>query len=144
MSIPDKPFTYITGTVKGGASVYDVKKNKGDIVGIYNEEDDELYRGNTPLLRLDDDLYFTITHKLTHDERGRKKYLNYFVLYDNDLLPIRFSKPFKMTDYNIEFATWMTERDDELLIGTTIMDDTPEIHIYDRSELFNKVGLVME
>ena len=134
MSIPDKPFTYITGTVKGGASLYNIKENKGYTVGIYNE-DDELYRGNTPLLRLDDDLYFTITHKLTHDDRGRKRYLNYFVVYDNDLLPVHISKPFKMTDYNIEFATYMSERDDELLIGTTVMDDTPELHVYDKKQV---------
>ena len=137
MAVPDNPFHYITATYDNGAEVYDIKDNKKMWMGMLAENTPDLYRGNTNLVRLDADRYITITHKLTHDEYGRKRYLNYFVLYDNALVPVKISEPFKTTPYNIEFITTLLLRGDDIIIGTTEMDSKPMVQTYDRRELLD-------
>lgn len=85
--------------------------------------------------------YYTLTHRLSEDELGRKKYLEYIVMFNRDLMPTRFSRPFKLTGSSIEFVTTMMEHDGKLLIGVTEMDDTPYIMQFDKEELFNMIGL---
>ena len=140
MAVPDRPFTFITGTSSTGSSSINIKDNHLKLNGVFDDED--LYRGNTNLLK-DEGGYYTITHRLTRDECKRKVYNNYFIRYSEDLIPTKISTPFKFTEYKIEFVTTMLElNEDDVLIGVTAMDDTPEIHIYNKRELFKKVGVM--
>ena len=133
MSVPDKPFTYVTGTSSKGACLIDISTTTTTEVGEYDPDD--LYRGNTPLLKWGDG-YLTICHKLTKDEFGRKRYLNYFVEYSKHLVPTRISSPFKLCESNIEFITCLLRKGDEWWIGDTSNDDTPflcRVNIHDNS-----------
>ena len=49
MPIPDRPFKYVIGTSTNGALVYDIRHNVGNEICDYDADD--LYRGNTPLLK---------------------------------------------------------------------------------------------
>lgn len=85
--------------------------------------------------------YYTLTHRLSTDELGRKKYLEYIVMFNRDLMPIRISRPFKLTGSSIEFVTTMIEQDGKLLVGVTSMDDTPLMLKFDKETLFNTIEL---
>lgn len=104
------------------------------ITDIMDYASSDMYRGNTPLVK-DGDGYMTICHRLTEGEYGRKVYLNYFVKYDRNLRPSRISKPFKLTDENIEFITTMNMTEDSIVIGNTVMDETPEVMTFSRSTI---------
>lgn len=133
LPVPDKPFTYVTGTSSKGACLIDISTTTTTEVGDYDPDD--LYRGNTPLLKWGDG-YLTICHKLTKDEFGRKRYLNYFVEYSKHLVPTRISSPFKLCESNIEFITTLLKNGDEWWIGDTSNDDTPflcRVNIHDNS-----------
>ena len=136
MPIPNQPFKYITGTSKNGAQTIDISKDCFRDVGNYDKED--LYRGNTPLINWDNG-YLTITHKLIEDELGRKRYINFFVRYDQNLKPIHFSQPFKLCESNIEFVTVLFEQGDDLVIGVTEMDDTPYLMRFNKRKMVNEL-----
>ena len=58
----------------------------------------DMYRGNTPLVRdCFRKCYFAIVHKVLPPDKENpvKTYINYFVQYSEDLVPVKFSKPFK-------------------------------------------------
>lgn len=65
-----------------------------------------LYRGNTPLVKVDGG-YLAIVHCVIEPDEQHtiKTYYNHFVKYDNNLLPVLFSRPFKLTNKEIEFVT---------------------------------------
>lgn len=138
MGIPDRPLTYVVGTSRHGAQTLDVGTGSVCDVGTYDAED--LYRGNTPLVKIDGG-YLAITHKLVNDDLGRKRYLNYFVVYDEQFMPTMFSKPFKLCESNVEFITTMHIYGDKMLIGVTEMDDTPMVMEFKRGELLGLLGL---
>lgn len=103
----------------------------------------DLYRGNTPLVKWEDgDIsngYMTICHRLVEGEYGRKVYLNHFVLYDHNLNPERISKPFKLTNENIEFITTLMVKGDDIIIGSTVMDETPEVLTFSRTTIAREI-----
>ena len=138
MSVPDKPFTYVTGTSSKGACLIDISTTTTTEVVDYDPDD--LYRGNTPLLKWGDG-YLTICHKLTKDEFGRKRYLNYFVKYSKCLVPTRISSPFKLCESNIEFVTTMLQQGDSLLIGVTEADESPWLLEFNADELLGIVNM---
>lgn len=142
MSVPDEPYRFVAGTSSQGTRIADISASRPSSVffDINAYDEDDLYRGNTNLIKTDDG-YFTITHTLERDNVKNKIYRNHFVKYDQNLCPVKITEPFKFTNDKIEFTTTMLELpDNEILIGVTEMDDKPEIHIYDRTELFNEVG----
>lgn len=139
MPIPDRPFQYLVGTTRTGSQVYDISTDRtlwmGDLSG------GDFFRGNTPLIR-EGDGYITLTHTVKCID-GMWTYHNHLVRYDGNLVPTSVSEPFKMCEYPIEFTTVLLHNGDgELMIGVTEMDDKPEMHIYDKEELFNEVGLL--
>ena len=138
MGIPDRPLTYVVGTSSHGAQILEVGTGSVCDVGTYDAED--LYRGNTPLVKIDGG-YLAITHKLVNDDLGRKRYLNYFVVYDEQFMPTMFSDPFKLCESNIEFITTMHIYGDKMLIGVTEMDDTPMVMAFKSGELLGLLGL---
>ena len=54
-----------------------------------------------------DGRYLAIVHGVIEpDEQHKiKTYYNQFVKYDSNLLPVLFSRPFKLTNREIEFVT---------------------------------------
>lgn len=82
----------------------------------------------------------TITHTLDFDERKRKRYNNFLVEYNADLSVRRISNPFKLTDQNIEFITTFIEDGDDVLIGDTIMDETPLLFRFNKQEFLKCVS----
>ena len=96
--------TYIVGTSDKGAQHIDISSK--DIVDVGSIDKDVLYRGNTPLVKVDGG-YLAIVHCVIDvDEQHKiKTYYNHFVKYDNNLLPVLFSRPFKLTNREIEFVT---------------------------------------
>ena len=84
--------------------------------------------------------YMTIAHDLVFDERKRKRYRNYIVEYNADLSIRRISKPFKLTDQNIEFITTFIEEGDDVLIGDTIMDETPLLFRFNKQDFLDCVS----
>lgn len=136
MPVPDKPFKFVIGTSAEGAQTIEIQTNKIEEVGCFEAED--LYRGNTALVRIDSG-YLTITHNLTEDELGRKRYINYFVEYNADLSVRRISKPFKLCESNIEFVTTMHLAGNKMLVGCTEMDDTPMILEFDKAKFKREV-----
>lgn len=83
-----------------------------------------------------------MTHRLSTDELGRKKYLEYVVKFNQDLMPTQISRPFKMTNSDIEFVTVMFEDGHgNIKIGVTEMDETPYLMTFDKDGLFNAIGL---
>lgn len=86
----------------------------------------------------------TITHDLYFDERKRKGYNNYIVEYNADLSIRRVSSPFKLTDQNIEFITTFLEDGNDILIGNTIMDETPLLFRFNRDEFLSEVNKTQE
>jgi len=136
MPIPDKPYRYISATYQSGATMIDISNDRITEGGIC---EGEMYRGNSPLLKTDWG-YMTITHRLTADERNRKRYINYIVEYNADLSVRWISRPFKLTESNIEFATALLELPSgEIAIGCTEMDDTPMLMVFDRDEFLDEV-----
>ena len=101
-------------------------------------ENDKLLRGNAPLLKTDFG-YMTITHILDFDELKRKRYNNFIVFYDNDLNVMKVSRPFKLSERNIEFITTFIEDGEDLLIGDTIMDEVPLFFRFNKQELLELV-----
>ena len=85
--------------------------------------------------------YRTITHDLYFDERKRKGYNNYIVEYNADLSIRRVSSPFKLTDQNIEFITTFIEDGDDILIGDTVMDETPLLFRFNNDEFMELVNM---
>ena len=102
------------------------------------ESEDELFRGNTPLVETDFG-YMTITHKLDFDEYKRKRYNNFIVEYNKDLSVRRISKPFKLTNSNIEFVTALMIGDGKMTIGVTELDETPFIMEFDKEDFVSKI-----
>ena len=135
------PYVYLTGTSTSGSSTLDLRIGKLKDNGNYDERD--LYRGNTSLVK--DNFrkcYYAITHKvIPPTETSLKTYVNYVVEYDRNLVPIRISKPFKLTDKPIEFVTALNEMPNgELVIGVTEMDETPFAMVFDKDEFLMKVN----
>ena len=137
MPIPDKPYRYITATYQHGAQMVDISNDSFAEGGIC--DGDNMYRGNTPLIQTDSG-YMTITHKVIADDYGRKRYINYLVEYNTDLSVRRISKPFKLTDSNIEFVTVLLELPSGVIgVGVTEMDDKPLLMVFDRDEFLGEV-----
>jgi len=61
------------------------------------------------------------------------------VKYDHHLKPVEISKPFKLTDDNIEFITYMAVDGENIVIGDTLMDERPEILTFDRDTIENAI-----
>ena len=141
MPIPDKPFHFIAATFPKGVVVFDLQHNKFTNVGIVEPE--KLIRGNSPLLKTDFG-YMTIAHDLVFDDRKCKRYRNFVVEYNADLSVRRISRPFKFTDMNIEFITTFLEDGNDILIGNTIMDDTPLLFRFNRDEFLSGVNKTQE
>ena len=137
MAVPDKPFNYIATTSEKGTWVADIGRNAMTKIGEYDLN--TAHRGNSPLLKTEDG-YMTLTHVMDFDERKRKRYVNHIVFYNKDLSVKSISKPFKFTDQNIEFATTFLDDGEDLLIGTTIFDDTPLLLRYGKDELLDIVS----
>ena len=136
MPVPDKPHRFISATYQSGAQMIDISTDTITEGGIC---EGEMYRGNTPLLKSDWG-YMTITHKLTADERNRKRYINYIVEYNADLSVRRISKPFKFCESNIEFATALLPLPNgDIAAGVTEMDDTPLLMVFDKQEFLHEV-----
>lgn len=97
-----------------------------------------LYRGNTPLVKVDGG-YVAIVHGVIDvDEQHKiKTYYNHFVKYDNNLLPVAFSRAFKLTNREIEFVTDLKFIGDEVQIGVTENDDTPVVMTFEKNLLQN-------
>jgi len=141
MPIPDKPFHFIAATFPKGVVMFDLQHNKFTTGGI--AEPEKLIRGNTPLLKTDFG-YMTIAHDLVFDDRKRKRYRNFVVEYNADLSVRRISRPFKFTDMNIEFITTFLEDGNDILIGNTIMDETPLLFRFNRDEFLSEVNKTQE
>ena len=141
LPVPDKPMTYIVGTSDHGAQHIDIS-NK-DIVDVGRIDRNVLYRGNTPLVKVGGG-YLAIVHCVidVDDQHKIKTYYNHFVKYDDNLLPVLFSRPFKLTNREIEFVTDLKLIGDEVQIGVTENDDTPVVLTFDRGQLFNEIGLL--
>ena len=135
MPIPDKPYKYISATYEHGARMADISANKITEGGTC---EGEMYRGNSPLVQTESG-YITITHKVTADDYGRKRYVNFLVEYNADLSVRRISKPFKLTESNIEFVTALLIKGNNVIIGNTIMDDTPMLMVFDQEEFLREV-----
>lgn len=92
-----------------------------------------LYRGNTPLVKVDGG-YVAILHSVIEPDEKHpvKTYVNHIAKYDNNLLPVGISRHFKLTDKPIEFVTDLKIIGDEVLIGVTENDDTPFAMAFDR------------
>jgi len=138
LPIPDKPFNFVAATFPEGVIQLDLTTNKFTQGGKIEPE--KLLRGNTPLIQTDFG-YMTITHDLYFDERKRKGYNNYIVEYNSDLSIRRVSSPFKLTDKNIEFITTFIEDGDDVLIGDTIMDETPLLFRFNKDEFMELVNM---
>lgn len=138
MSVPDRPFHFITATSTNGAKMIDLKYNVSGEICDFDPED--FYCGSTNLLK-DEQGYYTITHRYFHGERGRRTYANYIVRYNDNLCPVSISRPFKFCAEGIEFVTSIVELpQNEVAVCVTEMDDVPEIHIYDRDILLQLVS----
>ena len=136
MPIPDKPFKYISATYDKGSQMVDISANRFTEGGICGTD---MYRGNSPLVQTDSG-YVTITHRVTADDYGRKRYVNYLTEYNADLSVGRISKPFKLCQSNIEFVTAMLEPPNgDIAVGVTEMDDTPMMMTFDKAELMQAV-----
>ena len=136
MPIPDKPFKFIAATYDNGAQMVDISANRFTEGGIC---DGEMYRGNSPLVQTDSG-YITITHKVTSDDCGRKRYVNYLIAYNADLSVRRISKPFKLCESNIEFVTTLLPLPNgEIAVGVTAMDDTPLLMVFDKAKFKREV-----
>lgn len=135
MSVPDKPFKFITATSTNGAKSTDMKYNVSAEICDFNSED--LYGGSTNLLKDNSrNGYYSISHRYFHGERGRRTYANHLVKYDENLKPISISNQFKFSEYPIEFVTVMLELpNDELLIGVTEMDEHPLLYVFDKENI---------
>lgn len=138
MPVCDKPFTFVTSTWDDGVQVFDINKRKFEIIGKEGKAD-EIHRGNTGLVKKPDGGYMAITHKLSFDDKGRKIYQNRIVEYNKDLSVLRISKPFKLTNSNIEFVTTLLIQDGKMIIGVTEMDETPFIMEFDIDDIVSKV-----
>lgn len=57
-------------------------------------------------------------------------------------MPIRFSKPFKLTDKEIEFTTTLIDDGENFVIGNTIYDETPEVLVFDKRKILKMVNMV--
>ena len=99
----------------------------------------ELYRGNTPLVRTDCG-YAAITHTVDMTTKV-KTYRNYLVVYNQDLSVKWISRPFKLTETEIEFVTTLLVNEDEVLIGVTANDDTPEVLMFNKAEFLGMVNI---
>lgn len=138
MSIPDRPFHFITATSTEAAKYIDITGDRFIESGEYNPR--ELYGGSANLLKCADG-YWTITHRYFHGQRLRRTYENYIVKYDRDLRPVYFSRPFKFCAQGIEFVTSIVELpENEVAVCVTEMDDLPEIHIYNKDVLLELVS----
>ena len=137
-AVPTHKFLYIAGTFPSGVLKLDISTNQ--FSGIGKLEPEKLIRGNTPLLKTDFG-YMTIAHDLVFDDRKMKRYRNFLVEYNADLSVRRISRPFKFTDINIEFITTFLEDGNDILIGNTIMDETPLLFRFNRDEFLSEVHI---
>lgn len=98
-----------------------------------------MIRGNTPLVN-QGSCHISITHSLEIDRsNGHKCYYNYLVPYGHDLSPVVFSKPFKLTNDEIEFVTTMISDGDDIHIGVTECDCIPYLMTFDKAAFFHAV-----
>lgn len=134
--MPGKPFNFVTATFKDGCEVLDVGKMTCRQIGICKGE---LYRGNTPLVRTDCG-YAAITHTVDMTTKV-KTYRNYLVVYNQDLSVKWISRPFKLTETEIEFVTTLLVNEDEVLIGVTANDDMPEVIRFNKAEFLELVNI---
>lgn len=132
-----RPFHYIVGTSEHGTQWIDISNNEIVEAGIVDKN--ILYRGNTPLVKVDDG-YVAITHKVDMTTKV-KTYINYLVKYGTDLSVKAISSPFKLTNTEIEFVTTMLIMDNEVLIGVTANDDTPEVLRFNKDEFMELVNM---
>ena len=113
----------------------DITTDKFSEGGTTDEE--EMYRGNSPLLATDFG-YMTITHKLLRDDHNRPYYVNFITEYNADLSIRRHSQPFKLCDAGIEFVTSLLDLPNgEIGIGVTEMDDKPMMMVFDKANFLN-------
>lgn len=137
LPVEGRPFHYIVGTSEHGAQWIDISTNEIVEAGIVDKN--ILYRGNTPLVKFDGG-YLAITHKVDLTTKV-KTYTNYLVKYGKDLSVQWISRPFKLTNSEIEFVTVMQIVDDEILIGVTENDDTPLLFRFHKAEFLGMVNI---
>ena len=137
-AVTDRKFLYIAGTFPNGVLKFDISTNQFSGIGKFEPE--RLLRGNAPLVKTDEG-YMAIVHDLVPDEYGRKRYRNYIVNYNKDLSVRDISKPFKLTDSNIEFITTFMLDGEDILIGDTIMDETPLLFRFNKAEFLELVNM---
>jgi hypothetical protein len=135
MPIPDRPFRFVSATFEHGSQMVDISANRLTEVGTCGTE---LFRGNTNLHETDYG-YITVTHKLAQDDLGRKRYVNYFVQYNQDLSVRHISKPFKLCGSNIEFVTWIHISGSRMLAGVTEFDELPMVMEFDCKRVFGEL-----
>lgn len=141
MPVEGKPFNYVAETWDEGAHIRDISNGTETWAG--NLSIDPFYRGNTPLVKdCFRKCYYAIVHNVKDpdDEHPVKFYENHFVKFDENLVPVKFSKPFHLTEAPIEFVTDFKMYGDIVQIGVTENDARPLVMKFNRHDLFEEIG----
>ena len=127
LPVEDRPFHFIMGTYEHGTQWIDISTNEICETGTVDKNN--LYRGNTPLVKVEggdiSNGYITITHKVINEPYKVKEYQNFVVRLDDGLNVVGISRSFKLTHHPIEFITTLLKNGGDWWIGDTSNDDTP-------------------
>jgi len=93
-------------------------------------------RGSTCGVEYNNNIWF-ITH--FHDTNYGGRYYHMFVIFDKHMKLLRFSKPFRFEDIEIEFCLGFVINNTEFIISYSIMDNYSKLGIYDKQYIINKL-----
>ena len=96
-------------------------------------------RGSTCGIEYNNNIWF-ITH--FHNTNYGGRYYHMFVIFDKHMTLLRFSKPFRFEDIEIEFCLGFVINDTEIIISYSIMDNYSKLGIYDKQYIINKLAWI--
>jgi predicted GH43/DUF377 family glycosyl hydrolase len=146
MPIIDRPYQYVKWTNPTEVVEYDPtsQSTKTIIMSEYKNFNTSDLRGGSQVIPYENH-YLAILHEvhLFTSEAGRKDaiYRHRFVLWDQNLNPLRVSPRFDFMDGGIEFACGMTEFEGKILITFGFQDNAAYLLSLNKSIINEMVGL---
>ena len=94
----------------------------------------KVVRGYTNGVLFNDEIWF-IFHLVTSPPNQARIHYHMFVKFTKDLQQLKYSPPFKFTDYSIEYCCGLIVESERIIVSHSIWDRESYIKIYDRKEI---------
>lgn len=139
-AVCDKPFTFVYTINPTQILTIDPENSNLTITEICSDiKTDINYRGNSALVRYDEDTYIQLVHESHYDNISNDKYdLKYkyaFIFYDNNFNIKKITKQFNFRQDLCEFSCGIEIVDDTVYIAFSEIDSTAELITISKDKL---------